>query len=95
MQAKLFTFTLAGNTEKLTSHIRESLFFFFFNDKNCTVRYFETIVAHVKYLNFSKQGALTVKKILGWKEPITWIIAHIEFQIKVDCYLPRFCKQCF
>ena len=21
--------------------------FFFFNDKNCTVRYFETIVAHV------------------------------------------------
>lgn len=46
MQAKLFTFTLAGNTEKLTSHIRESSDFFF-NDKNCTVHYFETIVADI------------------------------------------------
>lgn len=61
MQAKRFTFTLAENTEKLTSHIRESSDLFFFNDKNCTVHYFETIVADIKYLKFSKQGALTIK----------------------------------
>lgn len=64
MQAKLFTFTLAGNTEKLTSHIRESSvqIFFVFNDKNCTVYHFWDNCCRHKYLKISKQGALTIKK---------------------------------
>lgn len=44
--SKAFHIYTAGNTEKLTSHIRESSDLFF-NDKNCTVHYFETIVADI------------------------------------------------
>lgn len=50
MQAKLFTFTLAGNTEKLTSHIRESSDFFLMTKIAQFI--IETIVADINILNF-------------------------------------------
>lgn len=64
MQAKLFTFTLAGNTEKLTSHSRESsdlffLFFFLMTELHSSL-FWDNCCRH-KYLKFSKQGALTIK----------------------------------